>query len=219
MIGRVQGEHYWGSTSTFIEPVRLPQMNNNIVGNLVLTQILALCFTISATLCQLMRRDYDLDLSALQMTLMYLLVAIIFWLALIHLSVDYFWKRKFSTGRLSLTLVISIFDCAGSIFSLHSFSYLSVPVVSLLSNLSTPTVMIFSWLLLGAKYRWNNYVGAASAILGVVLLTVVQNNLSLASGQNSSRISDFIYWIGFYWFTFSFWHLFDYFVGCLLWNF
>lgn len=158
------------------------------MGNLVLTQILAFCFTISATLCQLMRRDYDLDLSALQMTLMYLLVAIIFWLALIHLSVDYFWKRKFSTGRLSLTLVISIFDCAGSIFSLHSFSYLSVPVVSLLSNLSTPTVMIFSWLLLGAKYRWNNYVGAGSAILGVIILTVVQNNLSLASGQNSSRI-------------------------------
>lgn len=152
-------------------------MKSALVENIFLGQVLSICLTVSGTVSQLLRKNYNLDLSALQMMSVYGFVALIFWIVLIYSSVEYFLKRKF-LPKIPMILLISCFDTTASVLLLHSYNYLSLPTITLLSTLSTPTVMILSWLLLGFKYWWNNILGACMAIGGVILLAAYQDDNS-----------------------------------------
>jgi drug/metabolite transporter (DMT)-like permease len=148
-------------------------LQGTALGNLVLGQVLSVCITISGAINQKLNRDYLLDLAAIQTTLVYVVVAVLFWLALMHFSVEYFWTRKFRS-KIPITVVTSLLDTAASVLALHSYQHLNVPMVALLSTVATPTVMFLSRIFLKAKYRWTSIAGASIAISGVISLSIYQ---------------------------------------------
>lgn len=165
------------------------------LGNLVLGQVLSICLTISNTLNQILNFRYKVDLAALQTTTVYVLVATLFWFTLMHFSVDYFWTRNIKS-KIPITIIISALDSAASMLALHSYGYVSMPTVTLLSTFSTPTVMLLSWLFLSTKYKKSNILGAFIAISGVAGASIYQlMNISQSSDSQTSSSEGYICFI------------------------
>ena len=159
-------------------------LQGTALGNLVLGQILSVCMTISGAINQKLNQDYHLDLAAIQTASVYVVVAVLFWLALMQFSVEYFWTRKFRS-KIPITMVISLLDTAASILVLHSYQHLNVPMVALLSTIATPTVMFLSRIFLSARYRWTSIAGASLAISGVISLSIYQLFFESSTATNT----------------------------------
>lgn len=134
---------------------------------LVLGQVLSLCLTAGCAFHGVLEGKYGLSLEALEMAVLYSVLSLLFWLYLCY-------KRDKSLGDLckgfkSLDLVlISILDFSASVLALKAYMYISLPKVTLLSTISTPTVMCLSWAISDARYSWRKCGGALLAVLGVV---------------------------------------------------
>lgn len=167
-------------------PANGPHWSNAILG-----QILSLCLTAGGTLSHKLYHTYGLDVAALQMTLVYLTVAILFWLALVHFSVEYFWTRKLRT-KIIATSLISLLDTAASLLVIHAVAYVSLPMRALLSTISTPVVMVLSYIFLRTNYKLLSVFGAALAVGGVVFASISQLSYTTDEGFKVHLGSDIL---------------------------
>lgn len=156
-------------------------------GNGILGQILSLCLTAGGTISHKLYHTYGLDVAAMQMALVYLNVAIMFWLALVHFSVEYFWARKLRT-KIIATGLISLLDTAASLLVIHAVAYVNLPMRALLSTISTPVVMTLSRIFLRTNYKLLSVFGASLAVGGVVFASVSQLS-TVASGDLKAHLS------------------------------
>lgn len=165
-------------------------MSSSTWGHVALGQVLSLCFTGAITLNRELNSRYSLDLVSSQTLVVYVYLAIIFWTFLAHFSVEYFGSRNFYKNFYSI-LLISIMDTAANLLCMRSLHFLSMTTASLVSTLTTPIAMIFSYIILRTKYSWRNIFGASiatSGVVGVCLFDTSATGLSSSGEEGSSSL-------------------------------
>ena len=141
------------------------------LSGVFLGQALSICLTICGYASQVLFHRYGFDMTALLTTTVYSAVAIIFWLTLIHFSVEYFGTREFRS-KIPATLMIALLDVSASIIAIHAVASVGIAMRTLLATFSTPTVIILSRVFLGNKYSVFSLGGATIAVAGAVLPSI-----------------------------------------------
>lgn len=136
-------------------------------GHVILGQVLSLCLTGAGIMTRELLGRYSLDPIAGQSLVVYAVLAVIYWIFLVHLSVDYFGTRNLRR-RIPMILPISLLDTVANTLVLKAYGLLSLATVALLSTVSTPTVMVLSRIVLKSRYSLHHFLGAFVALLGAV---------------------------------------------------
>lgn len=171
----------------------MPAVSTSWWGHVILGQVLSLCLTGAGIMTRELLARYSLDPIAGQGLVVYAVLAVIYWIFLIHLSVDYFGTRNIRKG-IPMILPISLLDTAANTLLLKSYGLLSLATVALISTVSTPTVMVLSRVVLHSRYGLHNVLGALVAVLGAVgacMLDESGSPLTAAGGDGTQAGSAF----------------------------
>lgn len=163
--------------------------------NLILGQILSICLTAGSSFHNRLVYKYGLQLEALEMVFVYSVVSVLFWFYHYRLTSSSFHISKLKTKLVDL-LVISANDFCATILALKAYSYISLPLVALLSTISTPTVMLFSIMILKAKYSWKKIAGAGLSVIGVLGICIY-DLLNLRKDPSSNLESSSLAYVGY----------------------
>lgn len=147
-----------------------PDELKKLVLSLLLGQILSVLITIANTANQF-HNNSGIQIASFLTMIVYASVALLFWIILLRRGT---FDSSFFLDKVKLCLIISLFDAAGSISFLSANSFLNFPRLAIISTFTTPAVMILSIVFLGAKYLWNNWLGAIFTVIGVISLYITQ---------------------------------------------
>lgn len=159
-----------------------------MIVNLVLGQILSLLITASGALNQFLSERWDVNFCGTQTLLLYLSLTLVYlprWILALrrqgHQTFGQVVRQRGPTYA-----VYSLLDCLAALLTTKAYVHTSIAVVSLVSTVSTPAVIILSAMFLGTTYRRSQYFGAALCISGIAVLSF-SLGFDLASDQKDAK--------------------------------
>ncbi|KAJ2726660.1 hypothetical protein GGI07_000383 [Coemansia sp. Benny D115] len=136
---------------------------------IALGQLLSLCITSTSVLSNKLAEYQNVTIPNFQSFLVYLLLFVVYMpLALIRLGPRKVWtniKRRFLWY-----ILLAAVDVEGNYFVIKAYSYTSLLSCMLLDTWTLPCVVILSYFLLKARYRWLQILGVLMCLGGMGLL-------------------------------------------------